>query len=149
MKENWTLEEALKTLEQLSSSQKPEWGTMSAQRMVEHLTDVLQIATEKKKISLLIPEEKIEKMQLFLSSDKPMARNVEVPFAKKEEPLRNSEIETAVDEFIEEWCDFDAIFSENDQLKTLHPYYGPLNYKQWNRLNAKHLNHHFEQFKLV
>ncbi|MFT7344434.1 MAG: hydroxymethylglutaryl-CoA reductase [Lentimonas sp.] len=149
MKENWTLEEALKTLEKLSSNQKPEWGTMSAQRMVEHLTDVLQIATEKKKISLLIPEEKIEKMQLFLSSDKPMARNVEVPFAKKEEPLRNSEIETAVDEFIEEWCDFDAIFSENDELKTLHPYYGHLNYKQWNRLNAKHLNHHFEQFKLV
>lgn len=141
--------EVIKKLDKLSETSKPSWGEMSAQRMVEHLTDTIMIASGKKKFPLEIPEDKIEKMQGFLESDKPMARNIDVPFAKKNEALRNEEIELAIDEFLLEWLDFEEHYSENENRTELHPYYGNLNYDQWCRLHAKHLTHHFEQFGIL
>ena len=143
------IETILNKLSTLEETQKPIWGSMSAQRMVEHLTDSVKVASGKIIIDLLIPEEKIEKMQLFLASDKPMARNIEVPFAKKDTELRHSEIDLAIDELTEEWCDFQELFEENENMKTVHPYYGALNYEQWKRLHSKHFTHHFEQFGLI
>lgn len=141
--------EVIKKLDKLSENSKPAWGNMSAQRMVEHLTDTIMIASGKKKFPLEIPEDKIEKMQGFLDSDKPMARNIEVPFAKKNQELRNEEIELAIDEFLLEWLDFEEHYSENENRTELHPYYGNLNYEQWCRLHTKHLTHHFEQFGIL
>lgn len=141
--------EVIKKLDKLSETSKPVWGEMSAQRMVEHLTDTIMIASGKKKFPLEIPEDKIEKMQGFLESDKPMARNIDVPFAKKNEALRNEEIELAIDEFLLEWLDFEEHYSENENRTELHPYYGNLNYDQWCRLHTKHLTHHFEQFGIL
>lgn len=136
-------------LDKLSADKKPLWGSMSAQRMVEHLTDTIKVASGKEKQSLLVPEDKIEKMQAFLYSDKPMARGIEVPFAPKDKELRNEEIELAIDEFLLEWIDFENYFESNPNAKTTHAYYGDLNYDQWLLLHAKHLTHHFEQFELI
>lgn len=141
--------EVIQKLDKLSPTAKPAWGEMSAQRMVEHLSDTIMIASGKKKFPLEIPEDKIEKMVSFLESDKPMARNIEVPFAKKNEKLRHEEIELAIDEFLLEWLDFEEHYSENENRTELHPYYGNLNYDQWCRLHAKHLTHHFEQFGIL
>ena len=143
------IETILNKLSTLEETQKPIWGSMGAQRMVEHLTDSVKVASGKIILDLLIPEEKIEKMQLFLASDKPMAKNIEVPFAKKDTELRHSEIDLAIDELTEEWCDFQELFEENENIKTVHPYYGALNYEQWKRLHSKHITHHFEQFGLI
>jgi len=141
--------EVIQKLDKLSADSKPLWGNMSAQRMIEHLTDTIKIASGKTKLALEIPEDRIEKMQGFLYSDKPMARNIDVSFAKKEVPLRNEEIELAIDEFLLEWIDFEEHFAEDANRTELHPYYGNLNYDQWCRLHAKHLTHHFEQFGLI
>ena len=143
------ISEIIPKLDKLTSETKPLWGDMSAQRMVEHLTDTIKIASGKTKFPLEVPEDKIEKMQEFLNSDKPMARGIVVPFAKKDEALRNEEIELAIDEFLLEWLDFDEHYAENEGRTESHPYYGQLNYNQWCRLHAKHLTHHFEQFGIL
>jgi hypothetical protein len=149
MSNKWNLENILKTLDKLSSEKKPSWGEMNAQRMVEHLTDTIRIANGKNLQSIVIPEDRVEKMQNFLESDKPMARNIEVPFAGKNVKLRNEELETAIDEFADEWLLFEDIFENQPNHTSLHPFYGELNYRQWLLLNDKHLNHHFEQFGLI
>lgn len=136
-------------MDELSPDAKPLWGGMSAQRMIEHLSDTIRIATGKDQFPLEIPEVKIERMQAFLESDKPMGRNIEVSFAGKDTELRNEEIELAIDEFLLEWIDFENFFIENPGATTLHPYYGHLNYEQWLLLHQKHLTHHFEQFGLL
>jgi hypothetical protein len=141
--------EILQLLDNLKPDTAPQWGAMSAQRMVEHLTDTIKIASGKTKHPLEVPEDKIEKMQAFLNSDKPMARNIEVPFAKKDEEIRNEEIELAIDEFLLEWIDFEEHFAEDSNRTEQHPYYGDLNYEQWCRLHSKHITHHFEQFGLI
>lgn len=140
------ISEIIQKLDKLKPDSKPLWGNMSAQRMVEHLTDTLKIASGKTKFPLEIPEDRIEKMQAFLESDKPMARNIDVPFAKKDTELRHEEIELAIDEFLLEWIDFEEHFADDENATELHPYYGNLNFEQWSRLHAKHLTHHFEQF---
>lgn len=143
------IESILATLAKLTSEKKPAWGEMSAQRMVEHLTDSVQVSTGKNQQELLIPEEKIEKMQAFLSSDKAMAKNIEVPFAKKDTPVRNEELELAIDELVDEWLAFEEYYEENPSATQLHPFYGQLNFDQWKQLHAKHLTHHFQQFELI
>ena len=141
--------EIIPLLDQLDPETKPLWGNMSAQRMIEHLSDSIRVASGKDHFPLEIPEDKIDRMLAFLDSDKPMAKNIAVSFAPENVPLRNEEIELAIDEFLLEWIDFENHFAEDPSRTELHPYYGPLNYEQWLKLHAKHLTHHFEQFGLI
>ena len=143
------LETVLSHLNKLTADKKPAWGKMSAQRMVEHLTDTLRIATGENPQELLIPEDKIERMVAFLYTDKPMAQNMEVPFAKDGTPLRHEELELAIDEFVDVYLEFQELFAQNPDLKMTHAYYGPLNYEQWDLLNKKHLTHHFTQVGIM
>jgi len=136
-------------LDELKPNTKPKWGGMSAQQMIEHLSDSIKISSGKLKLGLEIPEEKISKMQEILASDKEMPKNFEVPFAKKDTPLQHEELALSIDEFLLEWIDFEEHFSENSNTTEIHPYYGPLNYFQWLRLHSKHFTHHFQQFGLL
>ena len=143
------LETLLPLFEKLKEDQMPLWGTMKAQRMIEHLSDTLRIASGEKVFPMEVPEDKLEKMVAFLDTDKPMARNLSVSFAAENAALRHDEIELAIDEYVEIWIDLEALYSVNPQLTNAHPYYGPLNFEQWKRLHSKHLTHHFEQFGLI
>lgn len=143
------LEIILRHLEKLNVDSTPIWGGMTAQRMVEHLSDSLQMAIGKNTYPLEISEDKVPRMKEFLLSDKPMAKNIEVPFAKKDEVLRNENLELSIDELAENWIEFEDYYSENQGNENLHPYYGMLNYEQWLRLHSKHFTHHFEQFNLL
>lgn len=143
------LETFLEKLSKLEPSQKPLWGNMNSQRMVEHLAEMIRMSNGKESYELQIPEDRIEKMQLFLQSDKPMAKNIEVDFAGKDVPLRNNELDLAIDEFVEEWVDFEEFFESDETRTAIHPFYGSLNYEQWKRLHSKHFTHHFEQFNIV
>jgi len=143
------LEEILNITAKLDSDTKPQWGSMNAQRMIEHLADSLRMASGKEKFELVTPEDKLDRMIAFLESDKPMAKNIEVNFAGKDVALRNEELELAIDELVDEWLCFEGIFEENPSLKTVHPYYGELNFEQWLKVHKKHLTHHFQQFGLI
>lgn len=138
----------LTILDKLKADQQALWGKMSAQEMVEHLTDTLRIAQKKITVEMAIPEEKLPSMLRFLESDKEMMKNISVAFAPEKRILRNEELELAIDEFTEEWIDFETFFNE-DNVTSLHPYYGNLNFSQWKKLNSKHLTHHFKQFGLL
>lgn len=145
------LETVLSYLNRLTPDTQPKWGQMGPQRMVEHLTDTLRIATGKNPQKLEIPEDRIERMQAFLETDKPMMREIAVPFATPDmnDKLRNEELELAIDEFVEEWLEFEELFASHPGMTALHPYYGELNYEQWMRLSQKHHTHHLMQFGLM
>jgi hypothetical protein len=149
MLEKTDLETLLPLFEKLTAETKAKWGTMNAQRMVEHLSDTLQIATQKLLVTpVVIDLEKIVKMQAWLETDKEMAQNIEVDHAQKNTPLRNEELELAVDEFVDELLHFEEFF-EKPNTTSNHPFYGDLNYKQWQLMNKKHFTHHFKQFGLI
>jgi hydroxymethylglutaryl-CoA reductase len=142
------LEAMLAQLAQLNKNTTPSWGQMNAQRMVEHLADALYMSVGKGDHSLEVPTERIERMQAWLETDKPMAKDVQVSFATPETPLRNDELETAIDEFTDAFLSFEEWYEGDTSRTALHPFYGELNYSQWQRLHTKHFAHHFEQFGL-
>ena len=139
----------LEILENLDENKSASWGKMTPQRMIEHLSDCIYMSCGIGNHELLIPEEKIKGMQAFLISDKEMPQNIQVPFAKENTPLRNTDIELALDEFTMAWVDFEEMYSEDSKKTALHPYYGNLNYEQWLLLHSKHFTHHFTQFGLM
>ena len=139
----------LEILENLDEKKSASWGKMTPQRMIEHLNDCIYMSCGIGNHELLIPEEKIKGMQAFLISDKEMPQNIQVPFAKENTPLRNTDIELALDEFTMAWVDFEEMYSEDSKKTALHPYYGNLNYEQWLLLHSKHFTHHFSQFGLM
>lgn len=143
------LEPMLLQLSKLSATSKANWGKMSAQRMVEHLVDALYMSIGEGAYKLEVAEDRIERMQAWLETDKPMAKDVQVSFATPSTPLRNDEIETAVDEFTDAFLAFLEYYEERPEQTNLHPFYGNLNFVQWKRLHTKHFAHHFEQFGLI
>jgi hypothetical protein len=66
-----------------------------------------------------------------------------------ETPLRNDELETAIDEFTDAFLSFEEWYEEDGGRTAVHPFYGGLNFSQWQRLHTKHFSHHFEQFGLI
>ena len=140
----------LSYLKKIHNSQKPLWGRMSAQRMIEHLSDIVLISrTLNHKYSLKINPEKIERAQSFILTEKPLPKNFKVSFASDEKFLRNSSLSEAIIEFEFEWDQYLYFFQSNPNKKTLHPYFGELDFKLWNLLHAKHFTHHFIQFNLL
>lgn len=143
------LETLLPYFDKLKPDTLPLWGSMTAQRMIEHLTDTLRIATGETSFPMEVPEDRLERMVAFLDTDKPMTRGLKVSFAPENAPLRHEEIELAIDEYVEVWLDMETMYTVNPELRNPHPYYGPLTFQQWKLLHSKHLTHHFMQFGLI
>lgn len=143
------LETLISTLDKLKADKKAVWGKMTAQRMVEHLTELIQMSVGKGEYTLLIPEEKIESMQRFLESDKPMAKGITVDLAPANFELKHEELELAIDDFVDTWLSFEEYYEENPSNTNLHPYYGELNEEKWRMMHSKHFTHHFQQFEII
>ncbi len=143
------LETALQLLNKLDKDDKPLWGTMSAQRMVEHLTDTIRLACGEGNFQLEIPEEKVERAQSFLASEHPMPKNFVATFAPEDAQLRNEDFDLAIDEFSQAWIAFEEYYEEHPDAVNIHPNFGKLSYKQWIRIHSKHLTHHLQQFGIL
>ncbi len=135
-------------LEKLSENQRPEWGSMSAQRMVEHLEDTIEISIGTIEAKLEIKEEHVPGALKFLASDKPMPRGYKVGFASGEIQLRANSLNDAIDSIVERWKVYESTYMENTEHTTMHPVYGMCDKSLWDRIHAKHFVHHFEQFNL-
>jgi len=141
--------EMLAVLNGLTPSQKPLWGKMNAQEMVEHLSDMLMMARGTGNFTIDVDAETIARRQQFLLSDKEMAKNIAVPFTKELIELRNDELELAIDEFTDEWLNFIELYENNPDASVVHPYYGALDFNLWLKMHDKHFVHHFKQFGLI
>lgn len=136
-------------LERLKETDQPLWGSMSAQRMVEHLSDSLRLACGDHDIPLQIPENKVQWAQDFLKTDQPLPKNFEAVFAKPETPVRNNNIQSAIADFKSDWRNFEGHFAAKPNSTTLHPYFGELNFELWKLMQAKHITHHLAQFGII
>lgn len=141
-----SLEVIVSKFEHLNLEDKPLWGIMSSQRMIEHITDTLILCRGDHSIPLQIPVDKVSKAQDFLRSEMPLPKNFEAVFAKPETGLRNNNIQSAISEFKSEWRNFENHFTISPKDKTLHPYFGELDFELWKIMHSKHITHHLEQF---
>lgn len=142
------LETFLRKLNNLSSDTSPEWGSMNAQQMIEHLSNSIDLSMGELKTELSIPEEKVAGAIATLHSEKPFSKNFKVNYAPENPPLRNEDLDEAIDELAMKWLAFEDHYSSSPHANHLHPIFGNLDEKGWLRVHAKHFTHHFLQFKL-
>ncbi|MBN4070310.1 phenylacetic acid degradation bifunctional protein PaaZ [Olleya sp. AH-315-F22] len=139
-------------LNKLTEDTKPVWGTMTPQHMVEHLEYTFRIASgEIQNFEIDTPESYLEKVHDSLYSFRPMPKNYDFPLSIKEQlvKLQHDNLQTAKQKMLEAYKEFEAFFKENPKATTKNVVFGMLNRFEWQLLNTKHLNHHFEQFGLL
>ena len=141
----------LSYLRSIDSATPPSWGKMSLQQMVEHFTDYVQIASGKtQNTQILTPAEHLQKAQDFVMSDKPFKENTPNPLLPEAPPpVRNISMEEALKELETEIDFFFSVFQQNNQQRTINPFFGDLNFEQNVQLLHKHAMHHLKQFGIM
>jgi len=142
----------LPLLKDLPADAKGKWGKMNGQQMVEHISGFFAVSYEKIKFPLVTPEEHLPKYKEFLMSDKEFRENTKAPaqvLPDEPTPLRNKNMQDALNALEKSINIFFTYFSENPEKKTLHPVFGELNFAEWVQLHHKHVIHHLKQFGLI
>ena len=149
-KEKFLTEEYIPLLRKLKADEKPQWGVLSAQGMVEHMTDSFGIAWERLKKPMQTPPELLEKARGFALSDKEFKPNTKNSYmSEAPAPLRRANLEEAITELENEIFLFTTHFQFNAGAVVTNPFFGDFNYEQWLHLLHKHAIHHLKQFSLI
>lgn len=141
-------ETLLQRLHQLGPTTEAQFGILTPQHMVEHLILTLKMSTGRIPIPEFKPNEKqLARKQALLFTDLPFPKGVKAPgLPDTLLDLRFPNLEAAKAELIKSWDAYQLIFQENPTKKTPHPGFGPLNFDEWERFHAKHVDHHLSQF---
>jgi oxepin-CoA hydrolase/3-oxo-5,6-dehydrosuberyl-CoA semialdehyde dehydrogenase len=137
-------------LYQLKENDKPLWGKMSAQHMVEHLILAVKMSNGKLRLKCFSPSEKIPALKRFLMSSRPLPKMFESPALGNELPaLQFKTLNEAKDKLEEEIEDYYNFFRKNPDVKTVNVTFGELNKDEWDFFHTKHFKHHLSQFGLL
>ena len=137
----------IESLKNLSADQKPLWGKMTAQHMVEHLIWTLQCSNGKLKLDCYTSPERLPILKRFLLSNKPLPQLFVNPAIGPDLlPLQYSNLEEAKSELNREIEDYYIYFDENPEALTVNPIFGKLNKEEWDILHKKHFTLHLSQF---
>ena len=149
-KEKFFREEYLPLIKKLTGDEKGNWGVLSAQGMVEHMTDSIGIAWKRISLALHTPEHLLERARSFMLSDKEFKPNTKNALMSEEAaPLRNSNMADAIKELETEVKEFLNFYDQARHEIVLNPFFGDLNYEEWLHLLHKHATHHLKQFNLI
>jgi oxepin-CoA hydrolase/3-oxo-5,6-dehydrosuberyl-CoA semialdehyde dehydrogenase len=139
-------------LSQLKPEMKPVWGLMTPQHMIEHLEYTYKIASgEIQDFEIATPEKILDKVHNSLWNYDKFPKNSQFPLLEKDtlEPLKYSDLPTAIVEFKAQREKYVEYFKEHPEAKLKNLVFGELNKYESYLLERKHLNHHFEQFGLI
>ena len=138
-------------LGQLAPDDKPLWGLLNPQAMVEHLVSSWRISNGKAKTDQVITDEQLPKYREFLFSNKPFGHNIKNPVMPENEApaLRKPDLNAAVEQFKQEVADFFYYHEQHPDARPIHPFFGPLDKGGWLMFQQKHTHHHLRQFGLL
>lgn len=139
-------------LNKLTEDTKPQWGTMGAQHMIEHLEYTYRISGgEIQDFEMTTPERILEKVHDSLYNYRKMPREYDFPLADQSKitELTHPDLATAKEKMLEARAEYLQFFKENPDATTMNTVFGELNRFECYLLERKHLNHHFEQFNLL
>ncbi len=151
---NWVdfldFDEVRTKLSTLKVDDKPVFGKMNSQKMIEHLCTVTQIANGNLKINVFVSDDKTARRKPFLNTKNELQIGFKASFLA-EEPvkLKFNSIEDAIEDLIKEVVIFVKIFKEDKSRVVVHPFFGELDFEYWKKFQVKHFTHHFKQFDLI
>lgn len=149
-KELFFKEQYIPLIKKLTGAEKGNWGVLSAQGMVEHMSESIAIASMRIVHALHTPPEQVERFKSFALSDKEFKPGTKNALMTDEAaPLRHKSMEDAIKELEEEVKEFLSFYEHKPEATVLNPFFGDLNYNEWLHLLNKHAVHHLKQFNLA
>jgi oxepin-CoA hydrolase/3-oxo-5,6-dehydrosuberyl-CoA semialdehyde dehydrogenase len=138
-------------LDKLTEQSTANWGIMTPQHMVEHLTHGLESAVNKIKLDIATPEEHLEKYTDSLYNYYPFPKNSKTPVLEDGilADLRCESLAEAKKQFLEAFDDFELYYKESPEATSNNAVFGALDKDLWDLMNRKHFNHHFKQFGIL
>lgn len=145
------IEDTITRLQQLQADTIPQFGSMTPQQMVEHITVTIKGSNGKINIPLRFTEDEAavwKKKMIYTDMDFPMG--LKSPLVADGPPVYvHADLPAAVEALRAELTDFEAHHQQNPEIKHTHPRLGELNHKEWLIFHSKHFTHHFKQFGLI
>jgi hydroxymethylglutaryl-CoA reductase len=137
-------------LSKLNTASKPNFGSMNAQQMIEHVSAVTQIANGNWVVHTFVSDEKTARRKPFLNTDAELQTGFKASFlAEEPNELKFSSIQEAIDDLLDQVALFVKVFTDDDKRTVVHPFFGELDFDYWQKFQVKHFTHHFKQFGLV
>ena len=139
-------------LSRLKADDKPAFGAMTPQHMVEHLAFVVRFSNGKEPQQHHYATNKQQKIRAFvIDTDKDIPIGFKYPVLPTEglPALKHSSLSNAIDDLKTELIEFDNYFLKYPSDKPINPTMGELNYKEWVRFHNRHFTHHLRQFRLL
>ena len=144
-------DEFFKRLQNLNADALPEFGKLSAQHMVEHLSSTVMIANGKIPAEIHGPKEQADLLkQALIYTDMEFPMHFRAPMMGEDPPdLELKDLAAAIGHLKKELDDFDKFFAEDESRTTINPVLGALNKHEWTVFHNKHFAHHLKQFNLL
>jgi oxepin-CoA hydrolase/3-oxo-5,6-dehydrosuberyl-CoA semialdehyde dehydrogenase len=134
----------------LADTSQSNWGKMTAQQMVEHLTWAFELSTGKVRVDCVVPQLQRERMKVFLHSNRPSPREFMNPALVGGLPaLRWESLAEAKAALRVEAARFLKYSRRTPHAIHTHPIFGPIGVNEWSRIHFKHSYHHLLQFGLL
>lgn len=139
-------------LSKLQADDKPTFGIMTAQHMIEHLAFAVRFSNGKEPQHHYYPTDKEQQIKEFIiGTDIAMPIGFKSPVLPTEglPTLKHSTLPNAIDNLKAELKNFDNYFINQPLDRPVNPTMGELNYQEWVRFHNRHFTHHFRQFSLL
>jgi oxepin-CoA hydrolase/3-oxo-5,6-dehydrosuberyl-CoA semialdehyde dehydrogenase len=138
-----------KLLSRLTVDQKPLWGKMTPQHMVEHLYKTIQASINEINLNVFSEERKIPVLKKLFFSERPLPKEFMNPAIGPDLlKLEFEDMITAIKELENVLIRYVRFFEQNPSTKTAHPVFGYLTKDEWDIFHKKHFKHHLSQFGL-
>lgn len=147
---NKEIDDLLEKINLLTTKTIHQWGTMTPQKMVEHLMNAFKVSSGKIEVKCYTPEEKLPIMKKILLSERLLPKGFNSPANElAPEGYQFQTLEIAKSNLLSEVQDYYKYFEENPDSKLINPTFGELNKEEWRQFHIKHLKHHLTQFGLI
>ena len=139
-------------LKKLNGNEKPEFGLMTPQHMIEHLARSIRFSNGKAPQKQIFENEIAMKVKFHITQTKnemkPGFKTPVLPIDKLLD-LNFENIEEAINNLITEIKDFELFKLENPNMKPINPVMGEMDFSDWEIFHNKHIRHHLKQFNLI
>ncbi|MEP0712091.1 hypothetical protein [Algoriphagus sp.] len=138
-----------KSLVKLSNDTEKEFGIMTPQHMVEHLTLTVKISYKIKWPEYEVSDKILEQKESLLYSSMNFPKGLKAPGSEGElMALKYANLPEAKENLLRSIEEYHSFFHSYPEAVTLHPRLGWLKFSEWEIFHLKHFKHHFEQFRI-
>jgi oxepin-CoA hydrolase/3-oxo-5,6-dehydrosuberyl-CoA semialdehyde dehydrogenase len=133
-------------ISKLTADKKPQWGSLSATRMLLHLRVVVEMSLEERPFpdkSTWVSRNVVRRIAFHVMPSWPKGK-IKVPDEITPESNATYEEERAL--FLRSLERFTNAAAAEPGRKTLHSLFGKLPLDYWTFMHARHFEHHFQQF---